>query len=78
MLSKKLEKALNSQIQIEAESSQVYLSMASWAEVKGLEGIATFMYDQSDEERMHMLKLIKFVNERGGHAKVATLECPKI
>lgn len=77
MLSKKLEKALNDQIQIEAESSQVYLSMASWAEVQGLEGIATFMYDQSDEERMHMLKLVKFVNERGGHAKVASLEAPK-
>ncbi|MGB5434625.1 MAG: ferritin [Maribacter sp.] len=78
MLSEKLEKALNKQILIEAESSQVYLSMASWAEVKGLEGIATFMYDQSDEERQHMLKLIKFVNERGGHAKVSTLKAPKL
>ena len=40
MLSKKLEEALNNQIRIEAESSQVYLAMASWAEVKGLEGVA--------------------------------------
>jgi ferritin len=77
MLSKKLEKALNNQIRIEAESSQVYLSMASWAEVKGLEGIAQFMYAQSDEERMHMLKLIKYVNERGGHAHISTLKAPK-
>ncbi|UII81224.1 ferritin [Flagellimonas sp. CMM7] len=77
MLSKKLEKALNDQIQIEAESSQVYLSMASWAEVKGLEGIAGFMYGHSDEERMHMLKLVKYVNERGGHAKISTLKAPK-
>ena len=44
MLSEKLEKALNEQVRIEAESSQVYLSMASWAEGKGLEGIAQFMY----------------------------------
>ncbi|MDE3742434.1 ferritin [Maribacter polysaccharolyticus] len=78
MLSEKLEKALNEQIKIEAESSQVYLSMASWAETKGLEGIATFMYDQSDEERLHMLKLVKYVNERGGHAKVSTLNAPKL
>ena len=70
MLSKKLEAALNAQIRIEAESSQVYLSMASWAEVKGLEGVAGFMYGHSDEERMHMLKLVKYVNERGGHAHV--------
>ena len=77
MLSKKLEKALNNQIKIEAESSQVYLSMASWAEVKGLEGIAGFMYGHSDEERMHMLKLIKYVNERGGHAQISQLKAPK-
>ncbi|MEO9510914.1 MAG: ferritin [Flavobacteriaceae bacterium] len=77
MLSKKLEKALNDQIRIEAESSQVYLSMASWAEVKGLEGVAGFMYGHSDEERMHMLKLVKYVNERGGHAIVSDLKAPK-
>lgn len=77
MLSKRLEKALNDQIRIEAESSQVYLSMASWAEVKGLEGIAGFMYGHSDEERMHMLKLIKYVNERGGHAQISDLKAPK-
>ncbi len=78
MLSKRLEEALNKQIQIEAESSQVYLSMASWAEVQGLEGVAGFMYGHSDEERMHMLKLVKYVNERGGHAKITTLKAPKI
>lgn len=77
MLSKKLEKALNDQIRIEAESSQVYLSMASWAEVKGLEGIAGFMYGHSDEERLHMLKLVKYVNERGGHAQISELKAPK-
>lgn len=77
MLTKNMEKALNNQIRIEAESSQVYLSMASWAEVKGLEGIAQFMYKHSDEERMHMLKLIKYVNERGGHAHISELNAPK-
>lgn len=77
MLTEKMEKALNDQIRIEAESSQVYLSMASWAEVKGLEGISLFMYKHSDEERMHMLKLIKYVNERGGHAHISDLKAPE-
>lgn len=76
MLSKKIETALNEQIKIEAESSQVYLSMACWAEIQGFEGVAQFMYAHSDEERMHMLKLVKFVNERGGHAKVSELAAP--
>ncbi|MFV8334959.1 ferritin [Flavobacterium sp. RSP29] len=78
MLSKNIEHALNNQIRIEAESSQTYLSMASWAETHGLEGISKFMYAQSDEERVHMLKLVRYVNERGSHAKVSELKAPKI
>lgn len=77
MLSTTIETALNGQVRIEAESSQIYLSMASWAETHGLEGISKFMYVQSDEERMHMLKLIKFINQRGGHALVSELKAPK-
>ncbi len=76
MLSKTIESELNKQVTIEAESSQIYLSMASWAETQGFEGVATFMYAHSDEERMHMLKLVKFINERGGHAKVSELSSP--
>ena len=76
MLSKKIEDALNKQVEVEAESSQVYLAMASWAETLGFEGVATFMYAHSDEEREHMLKLVKFINERGGHAKVSQLAAP--
>lgn len=78
MVSKKIEDALNNQIRIEAESSQIYLAMACWAEVKGLEGVAGFMYSQSNEERDHMLKLIKFVNERGGHAQISELKAPNV
>lgn len=78
MLSKSIEKALNNQIKIEAESSQIYLAMACWAEVKGLEGVAGFMYKQSQEERDHMLKLVKFVNERGGHAQISQLSAPNV
>ena len=55
MLTETIEKALNEQIKIEASSSQVYLSMASWAEIQGFEGVSSFMYAHSDEERMHML-----------------------
>lgn len=76
MLSEKVEKALNAQIRIEAESSQIYLSMACWAETKGFEGVAEYMYAHSDEEREHMLKLIKFINERGGAAIISDLSEP--
>ena len=78
MLSKTIEAALNKQIKVEADSSQIYLAMASWAEVQGFEGISTFMHNQSDEERMHMLKLIKYVNQRGGNARIPQVFEPSL
>lgn len=72
----RVEKALNEQIKMEASSSQFYLAMASWADTKGLSGTAQFMYMHFDEERFHMLKLVKFVNERGGTAIIPGLENP--
>lgn len=78
MLSEKMQTVLNLQIRIEAESSQIYLAMASWAELNGLEGVSQFMYAQSDEERLHMLKFFKYINERGGHAQVSELNGPDL
>lgn len=78
MLSPKVSKALNKQIEVEGFSSQYYLSMASWAETQGLNGVSTFLYHHADEERLHMLKLIKFVNERGGHGVVPMLKQPPV
>lgn len=77
MLKKKVEEALNKQIEREFYSSQLYLAMASWAEVNGFNGSADFLYEHSDEERMHALKLFKYVNDRGGKALTPTIEQPK-
>ncbi len=76
MLKEKIEKALNKQIELEASSSQFYLAMASWAETVGLNGTSAFLYGHSDEERQHMLKLVKFINERGGKAVIPALTQP--
>jgi ferritin len=76
MISSKIEEALNRQIDLEGFSSMYYLSMASWCEVKGYNGIAQFLYHHSDEERTHMLKLFRYINDRGGHALVPGLESP--
>lgn len=79
MLSKTIQEALNAQVALEAASSQAYLAMASWADIQpGLQGVSEFFYIQSDEERVHMLKLIKFVNERGGFGIVPHLGQPII
>jgi len=79
MISKTIQEALNKQVHLEAESSQAYLAMASWAEIQpGLQGVTDFFYKQSDEERVHMLKLIRFINERGGFALVPALSQPHV
>lgn len=79
MLSKVMQDALNRQVAMEAASSQAYLAMASWAEIQpGLDGVTNFFYQQSDEERVHMLKLIRYINERGGFAIVPSLDQPNI
>jgi len=77
-MNNRVEKALNEQIHKEASSSQYYLAMASWSENNGLNGTAKFMYTHSDEERFHMLKLVKFVNERGGKAVIPSVEKPPL
>jgi ferritin len=76
MINKKIEAALNKQVSLEGESSQFYLAIASWAENNGYNGVANFFYTHSDEERLHMLKLVKYINERGGKAVISALPSP--
>ncbi len=78
MMNKKVEKKLVEQIEKEAYSSNLYLAMASWAECNGLEGTANWLYAQSEEERMHMLKIVRYVNERRGKAIISALEQPPV
>ncbi|MBK8443452.1 MAG: ferritin [Sphingobacteriales bacterium] len=78
MLSTAMEKALNEQIQMEAEASHKYLAMASWCDKNGLEGCAQFMYQHADEERMHMMKLFHYINEAAAFAIVPTVQQPRL
>jgi len=74
MLNNKVEEFLNRQIEREEYSSNLYLSMAVWAEVNALAGVANWLYAQVEEERMHMLKFVKYVNERGGKAIIGAVK----
>ncbi len=72
-----IEKLLNEQITFEAKASAQYLSMASWADIRGYNGVADFFYTQSEEERVHMTKLVKFINERSGTAVIPAIDKPR-
>jgi len=76
MLKKSVEDLLNRQVKREGYSAILYLSMASWAETQGYAGIAEWLYVQAEEEKMHMLKLIRFINEREGKAIIPSFDKP--
>lgn len=63
-------KSLNDQVALEANASNSYLAMASWCEVTGYEGAASYFYSQSEEERTHMLKIIHYLNDMGASSVI--------
>lgn len=78
MLTKKVEEFCNRQIEREGYSSNLYLAMAVWAEGKGMPGIAAWLYAQAEEERIHLLKFIHYVVERGSNAVIPAFKQPPV
>ncbi|NSW94849.1 MAG: ferritin, partial [Bacteroidales bacterium] len=76
MLKKKIEDLCNRQVEREGYSSNLYLAMASWAENNGFNGVASWLYAQAEEEKQHMLKFVKYINERGGKAVIPAFTKP--
>src|ERR1700759_2285407 len=76
LISDKIEKELNRQMTREGNAAQFYLAMGSWAEANGYDGVSEFLYHHANEERAHMMKLLEFVNQRGGHCKIEALDKP--
>lgn len=75
-LSKKMQDAINEQIQAEVYSAYLYLSMSAYCEELDLPGMAHWMRMQWEEELIHALKFFDFVNDRGGRVKLLPIEQP--
>ena len=69
-MDKKLELAINEQLNFEIESAHVYLAMAGYIATLGLEGFESWMMVQYQEELAHAKKFIDYVNERGGRVQI--------
>ncbi len=76
MLSEKMQGTLNEQVNAEAYSGYLYLSMATYFESVGLRGFAQWMYMQAREEFYHASKLYNFIIERGGRAVFKAIDAP--
>lgn len=77
MLSDKMLKALNEQLNEEMYSSYLYLSMAAYFEDENLKGFAGWMRVQSQEEYMHAMKFYDFINSLNGKVSLLQIDAPK-
>lgn len=77
MLSQKIQDALNAQINLELSSSYHYLAMAAFFESVSLPGMANWMKVQSEEERLHAMKLFDHMCDRGGTVVLQPIAQPR-
>jgi len=77
MISQKMQKALNDQINAELFSSYLYLSMAAYLEAQNWNGMAVWMKLQSTEEYQHAMKFYAFVLAHGGSVTLEAIDKPK-
>jgi ferritin len=76
MLSEKMLEALNKQMNAELYSSYLYMSMNAYFKSVNLDGFATWMFYQAQEELTHALKFYDFINSRGGRVKLMQVDAP--
>jgi len=76
MLSKKMEEALNNQVNAEMYSAYLYLAMSAYFEDQNLPGFANWMYVQAKEEMTHAMKIYNYINDRGGRVSLEAIDKP--
>jgi ferritin len=76
MISKKVEQALNGQMNAEFYSAYLYLSMAAYFDSADLGGFANWMQVQFQEELSHGMKFFNHISERGGKVDLKAIEGP--
>lgn len=76
MLSKKMEQALNKQVNAELYSAYLYLSMDAYFRSQNLNGFANWMRVQMQEEQTHGMKIYDFIAERGGRVTLKAIDEP--
>lgn len=73
-ISKKVEEAINKQVNAEFYSAYLYFGMSSRCAEMNLKGMANWFYVQAQEEMTHALKFYRFVLERGGHPEMPAID----
>ncbi|MCL2352366.1 MAG: ferritin [Firmicutes bacterium] len=77
MISEKLAKALNDQVNAEFYSAYLYLSMSAYTEGSGLKGAANWLYIQTREETAHAIHMYQYLIDRGVNPSLPAIEAPE-
>ena len=77
MLHEQIERAINAQINMEFAASYSYLAMAVHLDSAHLSGFSSWMEKQSDEERAHGLRLLRYLLDRDGTVELDAIERPQ-
>jgi len=77
MIDKKMQDALNEQVNAELFSAYLYLSMEAYFQSIGLSGFANWMRCQTQEELVHAMKLFDYLNQRNGRVTLKQIAAPK-
>ena len=78
MISEKLEKAFNDQINKEFYSKYLYLSMQAYFKSLNLNGFVNWMDVQVQEENAHAMGMYDYLSERGGTIELGAIDKPPI
>ncbi len=76
MIHKKMEKAINDQINSELYSAYLYFSMAAYFDSINLKGFSSWMRVQTMEEEAHTKKFYDFLSSRGGRVMLSKIAAP--
>jgi ferritin len=76
-MNEKLCKAINEQITNELFASNSYLAISIYLDTQDLPVLTQFFLNQADEERMHSLKLMRYLMEIDAAVEITEIPKPK-
>ncbi len=76
MISKSMAEALNTHMNFELYSANIYLSMSSAANEMGLKGAATWFMVQYQEEMVHFMKFFNYLVDQGSTSTLTAQGVP--
>ena len=78
MLSEKMAKALNDQLNFELYSSYVYYAMSAYCQSLDLVGMANWFKVQVQEELFHASRFFDYICDRGGRVRLEKIDGPPV